>query len=352
MGDIKAFVSALLSSDLGEIVACNILGGLAARLYDSAFVAAVITWWEALVSSQGYRSSSRPENNELVAALCELPALHASRYPAGFVPPTIPMSDPYIPSRVGRLCRAGAKLASVRSAQTVVASSIPNDIFTLAAKGVDFLAKKGTANYANTLSSSWSKTAPRNGFDVRLSSFLTNPRDSFPILWFTPAGNFLHFLDGWSLHKKADAARDALGLVHVGQTNVLAVVTFEAGLAETRAHRGRPTFVDARRNTRFRCLKSNEGLSPVWGKTVNLSDLTSRSGSRGHDERVCGRTPDLLPPTGKEHSVGVKFLGSPALPRNDLVGERDGEFSDLLRETTDPILAGRTIEEALLAIAR
>lgn len=341
------FIDKLLLPDMGRIVACNLLSGLSLRLYSRDFLVSALVWWERFADFKGYTHA-----NEIVGAIVTLPELSAGRYPSGFSPPAIAFPNPYIIARRARRFNPKAWLASAREAQTLVKCGHPADIVDLASAGVVLTARPGTRAYARGVENSWKGAAPRLRLAPGPGKSLTNPLDDFAVLWFTPAATLQDLLRSTGGDQKADAARDVLGLVHCDRKNTLAVVFFRAALAEARPDRGRPTVLDARQHSRFKCRKVNEALRPRWGSAANLDRVTTAGSGdvTGHDERVCGRVPARPTVAGREPVLHVRFVGAPKVPRNDFFGVGDNKFADLLEKEAVAASGGRSVRDQLLAL--
>jgi hypothetical protein len=341
------FIDNLLSSDIGRIVACNLLSGLSIDLYNVNFLVPAMVWWESLVNFRNYKNG-----DEIVGAIVTLPELAHGRYPTGFIPPAVPLGDPYIAARRTRTFNPRAWVASAREAHTLIKCGHPEDLKRLERAGIVLTAKPGTRTYKRSLENSWKGLASKLRVVFGPSKSLTNPRDNFAMLWFTPAAVLHNKLKSTDISKKADAARDLLSLVHYNQRNTLAIIFIRAAFAERRPDRGRPTFLDARHHSRFKCLRTDEASRPPWGSTPDLSQLAAAvtGDVTGHEERVCGRVPAQPNPPGQEPVLEVRFLGAPSVPRKDFVGVGDKEFANLLENDTAAAAGGIGVRDQLLAL--
>ena len=149
------------------------------------------------------------------------------------------------------------------------------------------------------------------------------------ILWYTKLDSLEGVLSGCAdIEHRADAARDKLGLIHLGTMEPIAAVELPPETTDDREDRGRPTFVEAGVHPRFCC---GDGPTPPapWGMTVDLgalSDPTTASVT-GLPERVCGRTPNGAERVGSETRLAVRFLGVPRTSRRRFDGDGDEEFA-------------------------
>ena len=149
-------------------------------------------------------------------------------------------------------------------------------------------------------------------------------------------------LDAATFEMKGDTARDALGLVHFSSGTALIAVIFQSELAERRADRGRPTAIDAQGNPRFICEATEKTWEPGWGRTANLAHLDGSRLMSGLPERICGPFP---PADATGVTVEVLLLGSPQLPRADVMGVGDSAFADLLEIRTTQAAGGTLLRD-------
>ena len=318
MASVETIVDFLLGADSGRIAAANLVEGLRLGHVDEAFFKAILHWWGEFAIQT---SKSEGEIGACLGFLCKL---YRGPIPSGFVPPSNPLPNPHIYCRRPEGLAADAPGVSVRDAAIIGHWTTANDLNELNDDGIDLTSKPGQVAY-DTLAAADASVRVRR-MRIEPGRTLTNPfAGPDGILFFTDASTLLTLLNSQEFSKKADSARDRLGLVHLRKGPQVAAVVFPSPLAENRPDRGRPTAVDAGGNSRFRCEVSDGGWEPGWGRTADLERLAA--GLSGLPERICGPFP--WNETGQVE-VEVHLLGSVRLPRGDPQGVGDTDFADFL----------------------
>jgi hypothetical protein len=335
MTDAAIIADHLLSSNSGKIAVTNLVDGLTLGHFDADFLSSALKWWGEYVVQMN------KVDEEIGASLGMMNSLFERKFPPDFVPPSTAMQDPHIRCRRAGGLGADEAGASIRDAAGLKFWADSEAIDSMEDAGIDITARGGQVSYQRLAKKDPASLIRRIRIDVgkSLTDLRKGPRNIF---FYTDWKSLVGILDSLEFPKKADGARDALGLVHVSFGYQLVAVVFPAALVEMRTDRGRPTAIDAQGNPRFICDAANGEWEPGWGRTADLSNLGGAT--VGLPERVCGPMP--LNATS-EIFVEVHLIGVAQLPRGDTQGIGDSSFADFLEKRAIK-RGGRALKDIML----
>jgi hypothetical protein len=345
MAGAEEVADRLLSADAGMIAGVNILDGIEAELYDSAFAASVLWWWGE------YALQTNKTGVEIAHALGTLPDLADGKIPPGFIKPAIPLENVHIKCRRADTVMVSERRASVRDAAAMQYWADSDALQRLSDAGIDIFARGGTPTYSSTMAKLRPDYVRDIGIDVGSGSTLTNARrGANAIMFFTIANDILPVIQSQNETDRADAARDALGLVHVEPAFQHIAVVFESNPTEYRGDRGRPTVIDSGGNTRFLSLPHGLGPLEPWGRTADLALVPGNWPDVCRmRERVCGQFPTYNAGASSVTTVEVHFLGVALVPRSDVIGTGDDKYARLLEERWEKA-RGTTVRNGLVEL--
>ena len=282
----REFVDALVATDLGRIVVCNVVDGHAEGHLMKIDVKQYFEWWIDLCVHQRLRSITK--------VLAAMRTLRNGKYPSTF--------------------KAGVKRPDFRfrcpkrrpRKQQELCSTVPALVLreVIDAKTRDALAEKSIHFPANH-SSDWTDDFVRTMMDIpdslRTGRFGADksigPSD---VVWITGKPILDEKLAGYG--QSADRARDVLGLVHRKPKDVLVALHFPWVVMD-KVRSARPTFMDAGDHLRFRAQAGarHRRRMAAWGHTVDLAKVSAKAKNMEClPERVCGEIDSgALAPTGR-----------------------------------------------------
>lgn len=284
----REFVDALVATDPGRIVVCNVVDGHAEGHLKQIDVKRYFEWWIDLCVHQGLRS--------ITQKLAGMGTLQNGKYPRSFKA-GVQRPDFLFrcPKRRPRKQRKFEELCSAVPA--LVLREVIDDTTrdALKAKSIHFPA---------THSSDWTDDFVKSMIDLpdslrtgRIGSGKSIGRSGS--IWITGKPILDEKLDGYD--QPADQTRDVLGLVHRKPPDVLVAFHFPWAVTD-KVRSARPTFMDAGDHRRFRAQAGarHRQRMVAWGHTVDLAKASANAKNMdGLPERVCGEIDSgALAPTG------------------------------------------------------
>ena len=311
-------VERLLETTGGQIVACNILGGVQNGLVDAAWVFEVLTWMGRAGSHADYADPTR-----FLRLLDDLRTRPSNVAPLGV--PDIRLGSTDAPAPFGE------EVSWVQPAWILDTLMSGDDRQRLARENLAL--PRSSADILSTATLNEWQNKPAEARTVRVKPAVTLGR-SHDVVWFTRRSVFKEALDTVSPHARGQRACELLGLHHQ-EGAILAAMHFQP-LALSACPSARPTFADAgSRNTRFKTWPDGEAarMDRSWGRTVDLHALNARAASvDGCPERIVkSTTGDSL---AKDATFEFELLGAVQAT----VDQRDAEFARRLSN-------GRSIAE-------
>ena len=332
----REFADALVATDLGRIVVCNVVDGYAEGHLMKIDVKQYFEWWIDLCEHKGFKS--------IPSRLAAMKTLRNGKYPstfkAGAKRPDFrfrgPKRRPRKQSRFRELCS---------TVPALVLREVIDD------KTRDALKAKAI-HFPTTHNSDWTDDFVRTMMDLP-DSLRTGHFGSGKSIgrsgsvWITGKPILDAKLNGYG--QPADRARDVLGLVHRQPPDVLVAFHFPWAVMDN-VRSARPTFMDAGDHRRFRVQAGarRRRRMAAWGHTVDLANVSAKAKNMdGLPERVCGEIDSgALAPTGGK--FGFTPLGRVTTERGhdaDIHGNNAAFARRMKNGRTDPELA-----KTLLAI--
>ena len=273
----RKFVDALVATDLGRIVVCNVVDGYAEGHLMKIDVKQYFEWWIDLCVHQRLRSITK--------VLAAMGTLRNGKYPSTFkAGAKRPDFRFRCPKRRPRKQRRFRELCSTVPA--LVLREVIDD------KTRDALKAKAI-HFPTTHNSDWTDDFVRTMMDLP-DSLRTGHFGSGKSIgrsgsvWITGKPILDAKLNGYG--QPADRARDVLGLVHRQPPDVLVAFHFPWAVMDN-VRSARPTFMDAGDHRRFRAQAGarHRRRMAAWGHTVDLAKVSAKAKNvDGLPERVCG----------------------------------------------------------------
>jgi len=268
------FLDKLLSDYRGQIIVCNILGGLNGSLYDTNYIKEIFSWWLDLCNYNKITSSH--------TIIAMLNSLVFENMPRGFRP-HIPKPDFKL------LCRRKTDLINDSNKLTTVVSTFifsilisNDDLRRLYSVGVEFPSDYSQPMKDDALKALMDLPEADRVFRLKAGAAIGNKK----LVWFSMKDRMENILS--SAVNSADAVRDVLGLVHRKPDDVIIALYLSAKVLN-HVNCARPTFADASTNTRFKAI-ADEVLNrkrSSWGHTAHLDYFANkRSSIDGLPERI------------------------------------------------------------------